>query len=91
MGYTLDRFAADCRAELSKDPGPAGRELVRQYEMACSDPDFVAKYLGPDAEPSDGSYTRIPTSTFAFSLIFIRGPRVARLTITAQAGRSTVK
>jgi hypothetical protein len=51
MGYTLDRFAADCRAALSKDPGPAGRELVRQYtEMACSDPDFVAKYLGPDAD-----------------------------------------
>ena len=32
-----------------KDPGPAGRELVRQYtERACSDPDFVAKHLGPD-------------------------------------------
>jgi predicted metal-dependent enzyme (double-stranded beta helix superfamily) len=50
MPYTLDRFAADCRAALSKNPGPAGRDLVRQYtEMACSDSDFVAKYLGPDA------------------------------------------
>jgi len=50
MAYTLDQFAADCRAALLKDPGPAGRELVRQYtERACSDSEFVAKYLGPDA------------------------------------------
>lgn len=49
MTYTLDQFAADCRAALLKDPGPAGRELVRQYtERACADPDFVARHLGPD-------------------------------------------
>ena len=48
MSYTLDRFAADCRAALLKDPGPAGRELVRQYTAtACADPDFVAEHLGP--------------------------------------------
>ena len=50
MGYTLEQFSADCRAALLKDPGPAGRELVRQYTAkASSDPDFVATYLGPDA------------------------------------------
>ena len=50
MPYTLDQFSSDCRAALLKDPGPAGRELVRQYtERACSDPDFVARHLGPDA------------------------------------------
>jgi hypothetical protein len=50
MAYTLDQFAADCRAALLKDSGPAGRELVRQYtEKACADPDFVATHLGPDA------------------------------------------
>lgn len=50
MSYTLEQFSADCRAALLKDPGPAGRERVRQYtERACSDPDFVAKHLGPDA------------------------------------------
>jgi predicted metal-dependent enzyme (double-stranded beta helix superfamily) len=49
VAYTLEQFAADCRAALTKDPGPAGRELVRQYtERACADPDFVAKHLGPD-------------------------------------------
>jgi hypothetical protein len=51
MAYTLDQFATDCRAALLKDPGPAGRELVRQYtEKACADSDFVARHLGPDAD-----------------------------------------
>ena len=51
MGYTLDQYSADCRAALLKDPGPAGREIVRQFtERACTDSEFVAKYLGPDAE-----------------------------------------
>ena len=51
MSYTLDQFAADCRAALLKDAGPAGRELARQYtERACADPDFVSKHLGPDLQ-----------------------------------------
>src|SRR5262245_14412847 len=51
MSYTLDQFAADCRAALLRDPGPAGRELVRQYTAkACTDSDFIAKHLGPDAD-----------------------------------------
>lgn len=50
MTYTLEQFAADCRAALMKDPGPGGREVVRQCtERACSDPDFVARHLGPNA------------------------------------------
>ena len=50
MSYTLEEFSADSRAALLKDSGPAGRELVRQYtEKACSDPEFIARYLGPGA------------------------------------------
>jgi len=50
MPYTLEQYSADCRAALLKDPGPAGREVVRKYtERACLDPEFVAKYIGPDA------------------------------------------
>ena len=53
MAYTLEQYAADCRAALLKDPGPAGREFVRRYtERASTDPGFVAKYFGPD-ESSD--------------------------------------
>jgi hypothetical protein len=49
MAYTLEQFAADCRAALKKNPGPAGRDQVRKcVEKACSDADFVAKYFGPD-------------------------------------------
>ena len=49
MAYTLEQFAADCRAALMKDPGPKGREEVRKcVERATSDPEFVAKHLGPD-------------------------------------------
>ena len=49
MPYTLEQFAADCRAALTKEPGPAGRELCRRYtERACSDEDFKATYFGPD-------------------------------------------
>lgn len=49
MAYTIGRFAADCRAALLNDPGPAGRERVRRYTgKACADPDFVATHLGPD-------------------------------------------
>jgi len=47
--YTLEQLSADCRAALDKDPGPAGREVVRDcIAKACADKDFVAKYLGPD-------------------------------------------
>jgi hypothetical protein len=51
MAYTLDQFAADCRAALLKDAGPAGRERVRQFsEKACADRDFIARHLGPDVD-----------------------------------------
>jgi len=51
MSYTLEQFAADCRAALKMAPGPAGRELVRQYTARASrDQDFIANHLGPDAD-----------------------------------------
>lgn len=47
MAYTLEQFAADCRAALEADPGPSGREKVRQFvEKALKDKEFVAKHLG---------------------------------------------
>jgi predicted metal-dependent enzyme (double-stranded beta helix superfamily) len=48
MAYTLDQFASDCRTALKADPGPKGREKVRQaVERALRDKEFVAKHLGP--------------------------------------------
>lgn len=47
MAYDLDQFIADCRASLSRDPGPQGREQVRLYlERLLANPDFVQEYCG---------------------------------------------
>ncbi|HVV61663.1 MAG TPA: hypothetical protein VHD14_07880 [Pseudolabrys sp.] len=49
MAYTLDQFIADCRASLSRDPGPAGREEVRvNLEKLLANPEFIAQYAGDD-------------------------------------------
>ena len=51
MNYTLEQFSNDCREALKTDSGPDGLERVRQsVSKACSDQDFVTKYLGPDNE-----------------------------------------
>ena len=49
MAYTLEEFAADCRAALQSDDGPGGRDAVRQHlQRALRDEGFVATHLGPD-------------------------------------------
>jgi hypothetical protein len=49
VAYTFDQFISDCRASLTRDPGPAGREEVRQnLERLLKNQDFVQKYCGPD-------------------------------------------
>ena len=50
MSYDLDQFIADCRGFLTRDPGPKGRELVRQHlEQLLANPDFVRSHCGDDA------------------------------------------
>lgn len=76
MGYTLERFAADCRTALLKDPGPSGRELVRQYTArASSDPDFVAKYLGPEAQSERNILYQDPDLNFCIIAHVYRGAK----------------
>lgn len=49
MAYSLERFVADCRRALEKDPGPSGREEVgRHVSRACLDAEFVETHLGSD-------------------------------------------
>ncbi len=51
MAYTLEQFAADCHAALKADPGPAGREKVRQFvAKACKDEGLRSKYLNDSVE-----------------------------------------
>ena len=49
MSYTLETLASDCRAALTTDAGPAGREKVRELvSRACTDAQFVSTHLGAD-------------------------------------------
>jgi hypothetical protein len=44
MPYDLSEFIGDCRTILARDPGPAGREDVRQrLEKLLSNQDFIQK------------------------------------------------
>ena len=50
MAYELQQFIDDTRAALRQDPGPAGRETVRQnLERLLANGNFVAKTCGDDA------------------------------------------
>lgn len=49
MGYTLEQFASQCHDLLKAEPGPAGREKVRQLlQKVLVDEDFVRAHLGSD-------------------------------------------
>lgn len=51
MPYTLEEFAADCRAALESDDSPGGRENVRKHLVrALVDEDFIAENIPPDAD-----------------------------------------
>lgn len=79
-------------AALLKDPGPAGRELVRQYtERASVDPAFVAKYFGPEESSDRKILYEDPIFTSAFSHTSIEERAPARRMTTDRAGQSTVK
>lgn len=51
MSYTLDQFAADCRAALEHDAGSAGREAVRKHLLrALKDAAFLSEHIPADAD-----------------------------------------
>jgi predicted metal-dependent enzyme (double-stranded beta helix superfamily) len=50
MSYDLDQFIADCRSFLKRDPGPGGREQVRQHlERLLKNQDFLRAHCADDA------------------------------------------
>ena len=49
MPYELDQFISECRSILSRDPGPNGREEVRQrLERLLGNPDFIRHHCSED-------------------------------------------
>ena len=74
MGYTLEKFAADCRGALLKGSGSSGRELVRQYTAkASSDAEFVAKYFGPEVNAERNILYQDPDLHFCIIAHVYRG------------------
>jgi predicted metal-dependent enzyme (double-stranded beta helix superfamily) len=50
MSYALDQFIADCRSDLARDPGPKGREQVRQnLERLLRNQEFVKAHCSDEA------------------------------------------
>src|SRR5881394_2102572 len=46
MAYSLDAFCEDCRTALKADPGPGGREKVRQnLERLLAEPGFLDRHV----------------------------------------------
>lgn len=68
MSYDLTRFIADCRRELKRDPGPAGREKVRTLlERLLQDKDFIAAHCS-DATPK-GLYVLHDDAELGFQVL----------------------
>jgi predicted metal-dependent enzyme (double-stranded beta helix superfamily) len=52
MSYDLAQFVADCRSTLQADPGPAGRERIRQLlEHLLRERDFIDRHCS-DSTPA---------------------------------------
>ena len=50
MTYTLEQFAAECRAALAADSGRAGKEgVLACVKKALASPEFLQTHLGPRA------------------------------------------
>ena len=86
MVYTLDQFAADCRAALLRDAGRPGRERVRQFTERRRTP--IGTLLPGTSAPAwmrnARFFTRIPTSISAYLATSIRAPKLALLTLLAR-------
>jgi hypothetical protein len=68
MAYTLDEFCADCRAAITADSGPDGREVIRgKLEQLLANQDFVDATLGENAQL--GVHTLYKDEKFEFVVL----------------------
>src|SRR5262245_52741838 len=92
MAYDLNRFIADCRNILSRDPGPAGREQVRvNLERLLANKDLSKSIAVTQCQADSRSCTGIQrlASRFLHTSTTRRGSR--RRTIMAPHGPSTAR
>jgi hypothetical protein len=70
MAITLEKFAADCRAALTAQPGTPGREkVVDLVKQALSDPAFVSTYT---AEGAAGRNVLYEDPELGFAILIYR-------------------
>tara|TARA_R110002110_G_scaffold83635_29_gene217184 strand:+ start:374 stop:877 length:504 start_codon:yes stop_codon:yes gene_type:complete len=76
MSHTLEDFAATCKAALTANPGPKGREkVVEALQPVLTDSAFVEKWLGrPDQEEREVLYED-PDLGFCICAHVYRGPK----------------
>ena len=79
MAYTIEQFSKDVHDALTKDPGPAGREIARQcLSRACTDPEFVEKHLGPDNTVDRTTLYEDPELKFCILAHVYEGPKASQ-------------
>ena len=65
MSSTLEAFAADCKAKLIAEPGPEGREKIREMlERVLADDEFMRTYFGTDLDSERNVLYRDPELGF---------------------------
>lgn len=65
MTYTVENFCADARAAIKSDPGPDGREKVRQcLERLLKEKDFIEKECNSDMNAGVRTIYRDPETDF---------------------------
>ena len=65
MTYTLEAFAADCKSTLVAEPGPAGRERIREMlERVLADKEFLSTNFGIAADSDRNVLYRDPDLGF---------------------------
>jgi hypothetical protein len=76
MGHTLEEFAASCKAALSADPGPAGRQkVVEALKPVLTDKEFIEKWLGGDDNPERKVIYEDPDLGFCICAHVYRGAK----------------
>ena len=65
MSCTLEAFAADCKAKLITEPGPGGREKIREMlERVLADDEFMRTHFGNDRDSERNVLYRDPELGF---------------------------
>src|SRR5258708_36489064 len=89
MSYELEQFPAECRALLSHDPGPGGREQVRQrLERLLHNQEFVRRSC---IDAPKGLHLLYEDGELGFQVLahLNEKPRAGAPTTTASPGRFT--